>query len=259
MTVVLVNEQGQGVVENKTIEEERAFYNQDTIVALATPVGFGGVSIVRTSGSDTAVKKIINKIIKKKIRPRYAYYGEFYSVSAGNDEHILDKGIALYFTGPNSYTGESILELQCHGGPIVVDRIIADILKLGTRLAQPGEFTQRAWLNGKMDLAQVEAVSDLINATSEQAARSAVNTLTGSFSSLINNFLTELIYLRTYVEAAIDFSDQEIDFIEDGDVVNKLELLKNNITNITEQATQGVILQEGINILISFTNSFLLN
>jgi tRNA modification GTPase len=219
----------------------------ETIVATATPVGFGGVAIVRVSGSKTDIFNIANKILKITIKPRYAYYGIFYKIDS---ESILDKGIALYFSAPHSYTGEEVLEFHCHGGPIVTDLIISELLKLNIRLAEPGEFTKRAWLNGKMDLAQVEAVSDLINATSIQAAQSAVNTLNGKFSEIIYSFLEQLIYLRTYVEAAIDFSDQEIDFIAGGEVANKLNILKQQIANIIAETNQGVLLQEGINVVI---------
>lgn len=220
----------------------------DTIVATATPVGFGGVAIVRVSGDKNTVLAIKDKVIKKNLKPRFAYYGEIYA-SCG--EQVLDKGIALYFSGPNSYTGEDVLELHCHGGPIVTDTIMSEIIKLGARIAEPGEFTKRAWLNGKMDLAQVEAVTDLINATSQQAARCAVNTLTGKFSEIINSFLLQLIYLRTYVEAAIDFSDQEIDFIADGEVTTNLEKLTQELSKIISETKQGVLLQEGVKIVIA--------
>lgn len=247
MTLAISNiESAQnGIPEDQLMDE--------TIIATATPAGFGGVAIVRISGSSSDILEIINNIIKKQIKPRYAYYGCFYKIDSDLNS-IIDKGIALYFAAPNSYTGEDVLELHCHGGPVVVDLLITELLKLNTklniRLAEPGEFTKRAWLNGKMDLAQVEAVSDLISATSVQAAQSAVNTLNGKFSEIINDFLRQLIYLRTYVEAAIDFSDQEIDFIADGDVANKLDSLKNKISNIITETNQGVILQEGIDIVI---------
>lgn len=222
----------------------------DDIVALATPVGVAGVAVIRVSGIKKNILNLFTLITKKSIcalKPRYAYYTNFYN----NKNEILDKGIVLYFSGPNSYTGEDVLELHCHGGSVVVDRIISEILRNKVRMAEPGEFTKRAWLNGKMDLAQVEAVSDLINATSEQAANSAINTLNGEFSKIINQFLGELVSLRVYVEAAIDFSDQEIDFIADGQVFAKLNELKNKIAQILDEAKQGVILQEGINIAIA--------
>lgn len=219
----------------------------DAIVAQATAPGIGGVGIIRVSGCKIAIKDIANKILKLLPKARYAYYGDFLD----SNGHILDKGIALYFKAPNSYTGEEILEFHCHGGPIVIKRLITEIIKHGVRHAEPGEFTKRAWLNGKMDLLQVESVCDLINAASEEAAQSAANTLSGRFSELINDFLHELTYLRTYVEASIDFSDEQIDFLSIGNVATKIDALEKKLNDILSTANQGVILTEGVKIVIS--------
>lgn len=245
---LILNEKG---IETQYDEDASLKFEElDSIVALATPVGVAGVAVIRVSGIKENILKLISVVTRKplnSIKQRYAYYTNFYN----NKNEVLDKGIALYFSGPNSYTGEDVIELHCHGGPVVVDRIITEILKNNVRMAEPGEFTKRAWLNGKIDLAQVEAVSDLINATSEQAANSAIRTLNGEFSKIINDFLNELISLRVYIEAAIDFSDQEIDFIADGQVVVKLNELQNSVKQILAEAKQGVILQEGVTIAIA--------
>ncbi len=233
-------------IDSHTVPTDAAV---DTIVASATAVGMGGVAIVRVSGNKSAVLTLVNKILKTSLKPRYAYYGNFYN----SQGVILDKGLALYFAAPNSYTGEHVLELHCHGGFIVINNIIEEIIGSDSniRLAEPGEFTKRAWLNGKMDLAQVEAVADVINATSKQAAQAAVNTLVGEFSLIINTFLEELIHLRVYVEAAIDFSDEQIDFIRLGEIKERVLLLTDKLQKIIAQTKQGVIIQEGLDIVIA--------
>lgn len=249
--IELLNQNSSSIEEVES--KENALSECDSIVALATPAGFGGVAIIRLSGPSADIFNVAEKILKKpkeKIKPRYAHYGNFY-VCIDGEQLVIDRGIAIYFESPNSYTGESVLELHCHGGPVVVDELIKEILKFKVRLADPGEFTKRAWLNGKMDLTQVEAVSDLINATSTQALRSAVNSLNGEFAKLINNFLIELISFRTYVEASIDFSDQDIDFVEDGNVINGLNKLIQKIDEAFDATKQGVILQEGVKIAIA--------
>ncbi len=229
--------------------EQQIQNSTETIVAQATAIGFGGVGIVRVSGCEKDIVNITQHVLGRKIKPRYAYYGKFYDKNL----NILDKGIALYFNAPHSYTGECVLELHCHGGPVVMDLLIKQVLlfSINARLAEPGEFTKRAWLNGKMDLAQIEAVSDLINATSSQSAYAAASTLVGNFSNLIHSFLQELIHLRTYVEAAIDFSDEQIDFIQAGEVRDRLALLMKRLKDIIANTEQGVILQEGVNLVIT--------
>src|SRR5471030_3075418 len=189
----------------------------ETIVAQATPPGRGGVGILRVSGR--AASQIAQEILGKLPKPRYADYLPFRDV----DGSTLDQGIALWFPGPNSFTGEDVLELQGHGGPVILDMLIKRILELpGIRIARPGEFSERAFLNDKMDLAQAEAIADLIDASSQQAARSAVNSLQGVFSQRIQHLVEALTNLRIHVEAAIDFPDEEIDFLSDGKIEGRL-------------------------------------
>lgn len=217
----------------------------DTIVAQATPSGRGGVGIIRISGPN--VKVIAKKMLVRIPEPRMAQYGDFLSRSG----EILDTGLALYFPSPNSFTGEDVLELQGHGGPIILDQIIQEIIHHGARLARPGEFSERAFLNDKMDLTQAEAIADLINAQSEQAARSAVRSLQGEFSKKINVLLEKLIRLRMYVESAIDFSDQDIDFLADGKITQQLEDLSNELKTVLHSAQQGAILRDGLTVVIA--------
>ena len=181
------------------------------------------------------------------MEPRYAYYGSFFD----NDNNLIDKGVAISFPGPNSYTGEDVVEFQGHGGVSVIRKHLETIISLDVRVAEPGEFTKRAFLNGKMDLVQAEAVQDLIQSSSEESALSAVRSLTGEFSEKINQILSELIALRVFVEATIDFSDEEIDFLESHEVSSKLYSLKLTLLNILESANQGAILRDGIHVAIA--------
>ena len=176
---------------------------QTTIVALATPPGKGGVAIVRVSGP--GCRQIAQSILGKSIKPRFAHYLPFFSL----DGQQLDQGIALFFEGPNSFTGEDVLEFQGHGGPVVMDLLIENILKCDAQLAKPGEFSERAFFNDKMDLTQAEAIADLIDSGSRQAAMSALRSLTGEFSAKIHILVDKVIHLRMFVEAAIDFPDEE--------------------------------------------------
>ena len=219
--------------------------SNETIAALATPIGRGGIGIIRISGASTLC--IAEKIIGFVPRPRYATLSAFRDF----DGSLIDKGIALYFPKPHSFTGEDILELQGHGGPIIMDRLLKSTIKAGARLAWPGEFSERAFLNNKIDLVQAEAVADLINATSEQAARSAVRSLQGEFSQKISVLVNNLIELRMYIEAAIDFPKEEIDFLTDSILQEKLEKLLENIQEIEKTAKQGTILREGIIVVIA--------
>lgn len=220
-------------------------HDTDTIVAQATPPGRGGVGIVRVSGP--AAKSIANQILQLKIAPRYAHYGPFFDDSG----QLIDQGIALLFEGPNSFTGEDILELQGHGGQIIIDLLIRQIISLGARMARPGEFSERAFLNNKLDLAQAEAIADLIDSSSEQAARSAVHTLQGAFSKRINALVESLIQLRMYVEAAIDFPDEEIDFLSDGKVATDLNGILAQLRQVIEAASQGAALREGMTVVMA--------
>jgi len=217
---------------------------QETIVAIATPPGRGGVGIVRVSGPN--VETICNHIIGCLPVPRYAHYGAFY----GEQGEILDQGIALYFKAPHSFTGEDILELQAHGGPIILQWLVQRVMQLGARLAQPGEFSKQAFLNDKLDLTQAEAIADLIEASTEQAAKSALRSLQGEFSHKINQLVEALIQLRIYVEAAIDFPEEEIDFLSDGHVAGEMAHLLQRLHAIQQAAQQGALLREGMSVVI---------
>ncbi|HFC93243.1 MAG TPA: tRNA uridine-5-carboxymethylaminomethyl(34) synthesis GTPase MnmE, partial [Leucothrix mucor] len=217
---------------------------QDTIVAVATPPGRGGVGIIRVSGD--LCPQIANKILAIIPPPRKAIYSEF----KADQQQIIDNGIALYFPAPHSFTGEHVLELQGHGGPIVLDILLKRCLALGARLARPGEFSERAFLNDKMDLTQAEAISDLIDSSSEQAARSALRSLQGHFSEAINQLLQGLIELRVYVEAALDFPEEEIDFLADRAVTDRLDNIKQQLQAIFNKAKQGSLLREGMQLVI---------
>ncbi|MDB6144623.1 MAG: tRNA modification GTPase TrmE [Pseudomonas sp.] len=218
---------------------------RETIAAIATAQGRGGVGIVRISGplASTAAHAIIGR----EPTPRYAHYGPF------NDDagQVIDEGIALYFPGPNSFTGEDVLELQGHGGPVVLDMLLQRCLQLGCRLARPGEFSERAFLNDKLDLAQAEAIADLIEASSAQAARNAVRSLQGAFSHRVDNLTEKLIHLRIYVEAAIDFPEEEIDFLADGHVLNLLDNVREELSTVLREAGQGALLRDGMTVVIA--------
>ena len=217
----------------------------DTICAIASAIGQSGIGIIRVSGP--LVKSIFKQILQTNLKPRYAYYGPFYDYEGS----VIDKGVAIFFPGPNSYTGEDIVEFQGHGGASVLRKLLETITDSKVRLAEPGEFTKRAFLNGKMDLIQAEAVQDLIQSNSEESALSAVRSLTGEFSTKINVLLSELISLRVFVEATIDFSDEEIDFLESHEVSSKLYALKKSLNDILNTATQGAILRDGIYVAIA--------
>ena len=217
----------------------------ETICAIASAIGQSGIGIIRVSGP--LARSIAKQILHTDIKPRYAYYGAFY----GNDNSIIDKGVAILFSAPNSFTGEDVVEFHGHGGSSVLRKLLETIIESNVRLAEPGEFTKRAFLNGKMDLIQAEAVQDLIQSNSEESALSAVRSLTGEFSAKINKILSELVSLRVFVEATIDFSDEEIDFLESHEVSNKLDSLKKSLIDILNTATQGAILRDGIHVAIA--------
>ncbi|ATM98940.1 MULTISPECIES: tRNA uridine-5-carboxymethylaminomethyl(34) synthesis GTPase MnmE [Proteus] len=221
-------------------------HSTDTIVAQATPPGRGGVGILRVSGPKAAL--VAQTVLGKLPKPRYADYLPF----RNDDNSVLDQGIALFFPNPNSFTGEDVLELQGHGGPVILDLLLKRILQIpGVRIANPGEFSERAFLNDKLDLAQAEAIADLIDASSEQAARSAINSLQGAFSSHINEMVESLTHLRIYVEAAIDFPDEEIDFLSDGIIEGKLNAVIAELDDVRAQARQGSLLREGMKVVIA--------
>jgi tRNA modification GTPase len=216
----------------------------DTIAAIATAPGAGGIGIVRVSGPQC--QYIARQIAGKCPPPRHAAYEDF----RAEDGSLIDRGIVLYFPAPHSYTGEDVLELQAHGGPALMQLLLARCLTLGARQAEPGEFTRRAYLNDKLDLAQAEAVADVINAATSEAARSAVRSLSGEFSGCIQALLKNLIDLRLYVEACLDFPEEEIDFITQGKVQEKLIQLSDDVAAVFAQAKQGNLLREGIQVVL---------
>lgn len=218
---------------------------EDTIAAIATPAGKGGVAMIRISG--TKAKQIGDALTQKKLVTRYAHYAAFYD----QQNEIIDTGLALFFPNPASFTGEDIVEIQAHGSPILMDILLKRIIELGGRLASAGEFSQRAFLNNKLDLAQAEAIADLIESSTLQSARSAQKSMQGVFSKQINQLVEELIELRIYVEAAIDFVDEEIDFLTDGVVANRIEKLIASIDMILKVAQQGRLLRDGMTIVLA--------
>lgn len=219
---------------------------QETIAAQATAPGRGGVGIIRISGPEA--KNAANAILGKLPEVRKAEYLPFFD----HQKTILDQGIALFFKAPNSFTGEDVLELQGHGGPVILDMLLKEIVALPRiRMAKPGEFSEQAFLNDKLDLTQAEAIADLINSNSEQAARCALHSLQGNFSKLVHQLVEDVIHLRMYVEAAIDFPEEEIDFLADEKVINNLKNIITNIEEVQQQAKQGSIIREGMRVVIA--------
>lgn len=220
-------------------------YAPVTICAIATAPGRGGVGVIRVSGSNL-LPFAAALSGGKQPKPRYATYTDFYAA----DGQAIDNGLLLYFPGPNSFTGEDVLELQGHGGPVVLNMLLSRCLQLGARLAEPGEFSKRAFLNDKMDLAQAESVADLIDASSETAARSALKSLKGAFSNEIHVLVDELITLRMLVEATLDFPEEEIDFLKQADALGKLQTLRQRLQQVQATARQGAILREGMHVVL---------
>lgn len=216
----------------------------DTIAAIATPPGKGGIGIVRVSGPQ--VRQIMQTLFNKELPPRRAELLPFKNAEG----EVLDRGIALFFEAPHSYTGEDVLELQGHGGPVVLDLVLQHVLNLDARRARPGEFTERAFLNDKMDLAQAEAVIDLIESSSEQGVKAAARSLEGEFSKVIQQLLGNLIQIRIYIEAALDFPEEEIDFLSDKQFHGNIASLRKDIENVLATARQGRLLKEGLNVVI---------
>lgn len=219
--------------------------SNDTIAAIATPPGRGGVGIIRVSGPN--VPSITKSLIGLLPKPRFAKHCVFRDQTGA----AIDEGLMLYFPHPSSFTGEDVLELHGHGGPVVLDCLLQRVLTLGARIAKPGEFSERAFLNDKLDLAQAEAVADLIDAASAQAARAAVRSLQGEFSQQIQQLVDALIRLRMYVEAAIDFPEEEIDFLAEGKIKEQLEGITHQLKNIRTIAVQGSLLREGMNVVLA--------
>lgn len=216
----------------------------DTIAAIATAAGSGGIGIVRVSGP--ASQAIARGILGTCPSPRHAAYIAFKDA----DDSLIDRGIAIYYDAPHSYTGEDVLELQAHGGSALMQLLLTRCLTLGARQAEPGEFTRRAFLNDKLDLAQAEAVADVINAATIEAARSAIRSLSGEFSQHIHALLSRLVDLRMYVEACLDFPEEEIDFITQGRVADKLADIANELHSVFAGAKQGNLLREGIQVVL---------
>ena len=217
----------------------------DTIAAIATAPGRGGVGIIRVSGSD--LLPFAFALAGRNPKPRYATLADFRAA----DGSVIDSGILLHFPGPHSFTGEDVLELQGHGGPVVMQMLLARCLDLGARLAEPGEFSRRAFLNGKIDLAQAEAVADLIDAATTSAARSAVRSLQGEFSQAIRGLTDELINLRMLVEATLDFPEEDIDFLKAARAFERLQDLKQRLAAVFDRAGQGKLLQAGLHVVLA--------
>jgi tRNA modification GTPase len=225
-------------------------YDSSPIAAIATAPGRGGIGVVRISGKNLA--PVMQALCgTTQLQPRYATYLPFRNA----DGSTIDQGLAIYFKAPHSYTGEDVLELQGHGGPVVMQMLLARCLEagqeIGLRFAQPGEFTHRAFLNNKLDLAQAEAVADLIEASTEAAAKSASQSLSGVFSKTIHDLVDKVIHLRMLVEATLDFPEEEIDFLEKSDARGQLERIRENLNKIFAEAAQGALLREGLNVVLA--------
>jgi tRNA modification GTPase len=227
------------------MSESTGLLPTDTIAAIATAPGRGGIGIVRVSGRDC--RRIAEGLLGRVPAPRIAELHHFRDA----DGEPIDEGIALYFPGPASFTGEDVLELQGHGGPVVMDLLLGRVLELGARAAEPGEFTQRAFLNDKLDLAQAEAIADLIDSGSTQAARAALRSLQGEFSSQVHDLSESVLELRMWVEAAIDFPEEEVDFLGDRALGARLESIRARFAGLAETARQGRLLRDGLTIVIA--------
>ena len=217
----------------------------DTIAAIATPPGRGGVGIVRVSGAKAP--DIAMAVTRGVPEPRRIAVRSFQDAEGA----LLDTGLVLFFAAPNSFTGEDVLELHGHGGPVVLDLVLKRVLELGARLARPGEFSERAFLNDKLDLAQAEAVADLIDSGTAQAARAAMRSLSGEFSVRVHELVEAITGLRAYVEAAIDFPDEEVDFLSEGDVAGRLADIRARFEALSRAAQQGSLLREGMTVVIA--------
>ncbi len=216
----------------------------DLIAAIATAPGRGGIGVVRLSGPNLA--PLAARICGREPQARLAHFARFHDDAGG----LIDEGLLLYFPAPHSFTGEDVIELQGHGGPVVMQMLLARCLELGARLAEPGEFTRRAFLNGKLDLAQAESVADLIEASTAAAARSAVRSLTGSFSTEVRGLCDRLIDLRMLVEATLDFPDEDVDFLVEAKAFERIEAVAAELTAILDRARQGSLLRNGLHVVL---------
>ena len=217
----------------------------DAIAAIATPPGRGGIGVVRVSGP--GLEPTLRALAGRDVRPRQATRADFLDSSGA----VIDQGLILYFRAPHSYTGEDVIELQGHGGPVVLNLLLQRCLELGARLAEPGEFTKRAFLNDKIDLAQAEGVADLIDAATAQAARCAMRSLQGDFSRRIEALVDALTELRIFVEATLDFPDEEVEFLESGKVRARLAAIRAQLAAIIAASQQGQLLRDGIHIVLT--------
>ena len=217
----------------------------DTIAAIATPPGTGGIGIVRLSG--TRALAIAEELSQSELNPGKIQFRSFID----DVGEAIDHGLCLYFKGPHSFSGEDCVEIQAHGGPIVLDMLLERVCALGARLARAGEFSERAFLNGKVDLAQAEAIADLIESGSRAASRAAMRSLEGRFSQQVNELVEGIVELRAYIEAALDFAEEEIDFLANGDVGQRLEAALGRLQNLLLQAQQGRTLQEGLGVALA--------
>ncbi|HRO35173.1 tRNA uridine-5-carboxymethylaminomethyl(34) synthesis GTPase MnmE [Thauera sp.] len=224
--------------------ESRPASPPDTIAAIATAPGRGGIGVVRVSGAGLGAFALA--LCGRAPRPRTAHFTRFLD----EQERAIDEGVLLYFAAPASFTGEDVLELQGHGGPVVMQMLLERCLQLGARLAEPGEFTRRAFLNGKLDLAQAEGVADLIEASTAAAARSAVRSLSGQFSEEVHRITDALIDLRMLVEATLDFPEEEIDFLERARAMPRLESIRESLEGVLDRARQGALLRSGLNVVL---------
>jgi len=217
----------------------------ETIAAIATPPGTGGIGVLRLSGEKALA--IGESLCRSEINPGLIQFRRFFD--AGGE--LLDHGICLYFKAPHSFSGEDCVEIQAHGGPIVLDMLLERLCELGTRLARPGEFSERAFLNGKLDLTQAEAIADLIESGSRAATRAAIRSLEGRFSQQVHSLEEEIINLRVFIEAALDFAEEEIDFLDNPDISRRLDVCHQHLKSLLAQAEQGRTLQEGLSVSLA--------
>lgn len=216
----------------------------DTICAVATPAGRGGISVIRISGPESA--HFCTALCGSTPAPNVVRMARLRDAAG----QVIDEGLVVYFAAPHSFTGEDVVELQTHGSPVVTDLLLQVLMAMGARLARPGEFSERAFLNDKIDLAQAEAIADLINSVSAAAARFAVRSLQGEFSRLVDQLVEELVLLRVYIEASLDFPEEEVDFLTEGAVGERLVHIAHKLGNVRLQARQGALIREGIKVAI---------
>jgi tRNA modification GTPase len=217
----------------------------ETIAAIATPPGTGGIGIVRISGG--AALTIAEELSRSRLEPGSIQFRRFHDA----DGQVIDHGICLYFRAPHSFSGEDCVELQAHGGPIVLDMLLERVCNLGARLARAGEFSERAFINGRIDLAQAEAIADLIESGSRAASRAAMRSLEGRFSEQVNALVEQVVELRVYIEAALDFAEEEIDFLDSGNIGARIDDAAGQLQALLRQAQQGRTLQEGLNVALA--------